>query len=202
MTAPAHDLAQLLADARAGSAEAIGRLLEAYRGYLLRIAGQELDPELRAKGGASDLVQETFLEAHRDFAQFHGSRDAELRAWLRQLLRNNLANFTRSFRQTEKRAVEREVSLAAGDSVAGRDGQLAADQATPSDYVVREEQAQALERVIGRLPEDYREVLLLRFREGLTFEAIGQRLGRSENAVRKLWARAVERVQRELEGTP
>jgi RNA polymerase sigma-70 factor (ECF subfamily) len=200
MTSPEHDAARLLADARAGSADALGRLLEIYRGYLLRIAGQELDPDLRAKGGASDLVQETFLEAHRDFAQFHGGLDEELRAWLRQLLRHNLANFVRGFREAGKRAVEREVSLTAGDSAADRAGQLAADQSTPSAHVVREEEAQALERVLSQLPDDYREVLLLRYREGLSFEAIGQRLGRTENGARKLWARAVERVQRELEG--
>ena len=86
--------------ARAGSKEAIGGALEACRGYLLGIAERELDADLRAKGGASDLVQDTFLEAQRDFAGFRGETQADLLAWLRRLLLNNLANFARTYRQT------------------------------------------------------------------------------------------------------
>ena len=73
----------LIAQARAGSAEALGQLLVTYQRYLLLVAERELDPDLRAKGSASDLVQETFLEAQRDFARFQGSSRDELRAWLR-----------------------------------------------------------------------------------------------------------------------
>src|SRR5581483_10218334 len=111
MTESLHDVARRLPEARAGCREALGQVLEAYRTYLLLIANGELDPELRAKGGASDLVQETFLEAHRDFAGFHGDSGEQLQAWLRQLLLHNLANFVRRYRQTDKRQVGREVFL-------------------------------------------------------------------------------------------
>src|SRR5690348_7072097 len=109
MSDRAGDAAQWLAEARAGSREALGQVLEVFRGYLLLIADRELDPRLRAKGGASDLVQETFLEAQRDFVGFHGDSAEELRAWLRRLLLNNLANFTRQYRERAKRDVGREV---------------------------------------------------------------------------------------------
>ena len=89
------DAAQRLAAARAGSREALGQVLQACRGYLLLLAERELDPDLQTKGGASDLVQETFLEAQKDFANFQGNSEGELRAWLRQILLHNLANFTR-----------------------------------------------------------------------------------------------------------
>src|SRR5215472_15056087 len=112
MARPQDDPAQLLAEARDGSREALGQALQACRDYLLLVANKELDPALQAKGGASDLVQQTFLEAQRDFVQFHGNSEAELLAWLRHLLMNNLADFSRSFRQTAKRGVEREMSLA------------------------------------------------------------------------------------------
>src|SRR5215472_17901427 len=112
MARPAKDPAQWLADARGGSREALGEALQACRDYLLLVANKELDPGLQAKGGASDLVQQTFLEAQRDFDQFHGNSEAELLAWLRHLLMNNLADFSRSFRQTAKRGIEREMSLA------------------------------------------------------------------------------------------
>ena len=113
-----------LPEARAGSPEALGRLLEACRRYLLLVAERELDPALRPKGGASDLVQETFLEAQRDFAGFRGRSQPELRAWLRQILRNNLANFHRRFRDADKRRLDREVSLDRSD---GLKAQLEAD---------------------------------------------------------------------------
>src|SRR6516165_1063063 len=113
MTEPAGDTARWLAAARAGSPEALGQVLETFRAYLLLIAARELDPELRAKGGASDLVQETFLEAQRDFSRFDGTRVEELRAWLRRLLINNVANFTRHYRKVAKRDVGREVALEA-----------------------------------------------------------------------------------------
>src|SRR5262245_6155605 len=116
MAEPGGDVVQWLAAARAGSPEALGQVLETFRGYLLLVADRELDPELRAKGGASDLVQDTFLEARRDFAGFHGSSEEELRAWLRRVLLNNVANFTRQYRQRAKREVAREVSLEAGGS--------------------------------------------------------------------------------------
>jgi RNA polymerase sigma-70 factor (ECF subfamily) len=111
-----NDPTDRLAAARAGSQEALGEALEACRHYLLLIADRELDPDLRAKGGASDLVQETFLEAHRDFPRFEGKTESELLAWLRQLLLHNLSNFTRRYRATAKREVTREIPLGAGSS--------------------------------------------------------------------------------------
>jgi RNA polymerase sigma-70 factor (ECF subfamily) len=80
MAERSHDVARYLPEARAGSPEALGRALEGCRLYLLALAERELDAGLRAKGGASDLVQETFLEAQRDFARFRGDSEAELLA--------------------------------------------------------------------------------------------------------------------------
>src|SRR5690242_5684865 len=106
-----RELEALIQAARDGSGTALGHLLEASRPYLLHVANQELDQELCSKAGASDLVQETFLEAQQGFAGFRGRNEAELRRWLRQMLRNNLANFARGFRGTRKRDTGREVSL-------------------------------------------------------------------------------------------
>jgi RNA polymerase sigma-70 factor (ECF subfamily) len=194
--------AQWLPAARAGSGEALGQILEACRRYLLGIAQQELDPELRAKGGASDLVQETFLEAQRDFPRFQGNSEAELLAWLRQLLRFHLSKFRRHYRTTQKRNLGREVSLDAGDSSVERGAGVRADILSPSDQAIEHEEDRALQEALSRLPEDYRRVILLRHQEGRSIEEIGQLLQRSPAAVRKLWARAVERLQHELEKPP
>ena len=122
----------LVAAARRGSSEALGQALEACRLYLLSIADRQLDEDLRAKGGASDLVQETFLEAQRDFKQFRGSSPDELRAWLRQVLLHNVGAFTRRFRTTSKRAVGLEVALQTAGSSADLGGRLEGSNLSPS----------------------------------------------------------------------
>ena len=198
----AEQAAEWLAQARAGSLESLGRVLEACRGYLLLIAQQELEPELQAKGGASDLVQETFLKAHRHFPRFHGHSEAELLAWLRRLLLNNLIDFRRLYLQAAKRRAAKEVSLQEGGSSCGGSDKLAAPEPTPSRLAMKDEQAQALRKAMERLPDDYRQVLQWRQQDELTFEEIGRRMDRSADAVRKLWARAVARLQKEWDTPP
>ena len=201
MAEPTNEAAQWLAAARAGSRAALGQALEACRGYLLMIARRELGPQLQAKGGASDVVQETVLDAVRDFAHFQGNTEAELLQWLRRLLLNNLADFTRQYRATDKRQIDREVRLEGGDSSAERGGGLAAGLPSPSGEAMAHEQAEAVRRAVARLPDDYRRVIVLRYQEQLSFDEIGRSLGLTANAARKLLLRAVERVQREWEGS-
>lgn len=188
-----------LTAARGGSADALGQALEACRVYLLMIAERELDPLIRAKGGASDLVQQTFMEAQQDFSRFHGNNGGELRAWLRRLLLNNLANFRRSYQQTAKRQAKREVSIEADEDTTPREEWLAGDVPTPSRQLMADESQRALYAAIARLPEDYQQVLLLRYHDELPFEDIAVRLNRTSNAVRKLWSRAIEKLQEILE---
>jgi RNA polymerase sigma-70 factor (ECF subfamily) len=159
-----------------------------------------LDPELHAKGGASDLVQETFLEAQRDFVRFQGKSEEELLAWLRQILLNNVANFTRRFYGTGKRQLGREVPVGTDDSSLSPGPVLPDSRLTPSSQAVEREQAQALQQALERLPEDYRQALVLRYLEGRSFEEIGQRMNRSPDAARKLWSRALEKLRQEWEG--
>jgi RNA polymerase sigma-70 factor (ECF subfamily) len=191
--------AHRLAAARAGSREALGEALEACRGYLLLVAEQELDPRLRAKGGASDLVQETFLEAQQAFARFHGSSEEELLAWLRQVLRHNLADFTRRYRAAGKRGAARERALETGSAGTGPGEGLVAPEPSASRLAIAQEQVEALQGAVDRLPKDYRAVILLRHQEKLSFEEIAHRMNRSIPAVRQLWSRAVRRVRLAVE---
>jgi RNA polymerase sigma-70 factor (ECF subfamily) len=188
--------------ARNGSLDALGQVLEACRGYLLLIAREELDAELRAKGSASDLVQETFVEAQRDFAQFQGACEGELLAWLRKMLLNNLRDFTRRYQCSDKRDVDREVSLDAVDATAGMARLFGSDSASPSEKVMRSEKAEIVQRALDRLPDDHRRVLLLRYQEGRSFEEIGALMERSANAARKLWLRAIDHMEHELGQEP
>jgi RNA polymerase sigma-70 factor (ECF subfamily) len=202
MTEPAKAVDRWLAEARAGSKEALGQALEACRNYLLLVAQQQLDPALQAKGGASDLVQETFLEAQRDFDRFQGQTEAELLAWLRQLLLHNLVNFTRQFRETGKRQIAREVPLEASGAAGRRRHWTLIVGPSPSERAMAHEQVEALRCALERLPDDYRRVLTLRYQEERSFEEIGSLMGRSANAARKLFARAVERLQQEMDPAP
>lgn len=194
MTKPGT-VGECLAAARAGSPEALGEALQACRGYLLLIAEKELDADLRAKGGASDLVQETFIKAQRHFAGFEGGPD-ELRAWLRRILLNNLADFRALYREAAKRQAAREVPLQRDDSSTGTAG-LPDDSPSPSRQAMGREEAAEVERFLEKLPEDYRTILKLRYQEERSFEEIAQVMNRSDNAVRKLWARALERLHHE-----
>jgi RNA polymerase sigma-70 factor (ECF subfamily) len=202
MDESAQDAGQLLAAARAGSREALGNVLESCRKYLSLVAARELDCDLHAKGGTSDLVQETFLEAQRDFARFQGNSEGELLAWLRQILLNNVSNFTRRYRGTRKRELNREVPIATEDSASSPGLVLPDLMLTPYSQAVQHEQAEALRRAVERLPEEYRQAIVLRYLEGRSFEEIGQRLGRSPDAARKLWSRAMERLRQQWEGQP
>lgn len=201
MAEAAHDAAAWLPAARAGSPEALGKLLDACRGYLLVIAERELGGDLRAKGGASDVVQDTLLDAVRAFEQFRGESEEELKKWLRRLLLNNLISFARRYRAAGKRAVGREVALHGGDSSAATSDPAAAGP-TPSREAMAHETAERIEQEMDALPDDYRLVLLLRYQEERSFEDIGRLLDLTPNAARKLWLRAVTRLRKAVEGPP
>ncbi len=191
--------ARWLEGARAGSQEALGQMLADCQAYLLLIAGRELDPDLRAKGGASDLVQETLLDAYRSFECFQGDTETRLLAWLRQLLLNNLSDFRRRYRGTVKRQTACELAQAASGSSADPLLKVSVDEPSPSELTIAREQLETLERALDRLPSDYRQVILCRYQEELPFEDIGRRMDRTANAVEKLWLRAIERLRKELE---
>jgi len=186
----------LLAAARSGQPDALGRIFEAARGHLLQVAERELAPELRAKVGPSDLVQETAIEMQRDFARFTGTTADECFAWLREILRNNAVDAIRHYRDRLKRNVDREVSLTTNHS---RSDPALVDRRRPPDAsAIRREEADALAHVLPRLSAEERQILELRYWSGMSFADIAAQLGLSPKTVRKLWHRAVERVQQEL----
>ena len=191
----------LAAQARAGDQAALGRLLELYRNYLRLLARSLIRPPLQVQLDASDLVQETFLKAHREFAQFAGSGERELVAWLRQILVRTLANQAKHHkaRGHDQRRQESLDVLLDRSSLAIQ-AQLADSIASPSALAVRREQAVLLADALARLPADYREVFILRNLEQIPVDEIAARMGRSPNAVRKLWGRAMVALKQAMEG--
>jgi RNA polymerase sigma-70 factor, ECF subfamily len=191
----------LLSLARAGDVSALGQLLELYRNYLALMARLQVGRRLQGKVDAADIVQETFLEAHRDFTQFRGQTEGEVVAWLRRILASNLANLVRHYYGTQRRDIhlERELNRELDESWAALDEGLIARQSSPSHQAARREQAVILVDALQQLPEDYREAIVLRHLEGLTFPEIATRMERTEDSVKKLWARALVRMRRALE---
>jgi RNA polymerase sigma-70 factor, ECF subfamily len=190
----------LLAQARAGDAAALGQLFELYRNYLRLIARPMIEGALKLKLDASDLVQETFLKAHRQFADFAGRDEPELMAWLRRILVRTLADQAR-YHRSRARNVRRQVSLEALLEQAGGAAQqaLADSLPSPSSMAVRRERAVLLADALEKLPADYREVFVLRNIEHIPFNEIATRLGRSPGATRVLWTRAMQRLSQLLE---
>src|SRR5690348_6949774 len=104
---------RLIGMARADATEHLGVLLDYYRDFLRNLADDGIDYKLSRKVDDSDLVQDTYLAAARDFSQFRGTTEAELRAWLRQIMNHSLLNAARHYKTTEMRDVQREVSIEA-----------------------------------------------------------------------------------------
>jgi len=189
---------QLIEAARDGCQKSLEKLFAVSRNYLLTIAHEELPADVRIKVAPSDLVQESMIEAHRDFASFTGQQRQELLAWLRRILLHNLANAKRKYRDTSKRELAREVGLDGFDNSTGRPVQLPDVQASPSSIFLEQERLKRLQAAIERLPEEYRLVILLRHRDHHSFDSIAAQLNKTAEATRKVWSRAVERLRQEL----
>lgn len=188
---------ELLAAARAGNAIAWGQLLERYRPYLLLLAEVQIPKLLRVKAEPLDLVQETLLQAHQDFPAFRGHSEGEFLSWLREILATRLSRLSRRYLTTISRnaRLEKDLFQVLNNSSRVLDRLLTSSSGSPSATAGRHEEAVQVAAAMEKLSEDHRKVLVLRHMEGLTFAKTGERMNRSEDAARKLWARAVQLLQ-------
>jgi RNA polymerase sigma-70 factor (ECF subfamily) len=195
-------VSELIQRYRRGEDDALAQLFERYRHYLRILAETQMGRQLRAKCDPSDLVQQTLLEAYRDFAGFQGRQEGDLLAWLRRILAHNLFNEARRF-AAQQRDAAREVSLEQIQVGLDRSSValgccLAADTPAPSQIASQREAAVHLADTLARLPADYQTVLLLRVFEGLPAEEVAQRMNRSAGAVRMLQLRALTALREAL----
>jgi RNA polymerase sigma-70 factor (ECF subfamily) len=198
---PQLETSELLDCARGGDGTALGQLLERYRNYLCLLARVQIGRRIQGKFDVADVVQETFLEVHRGIGQFRGRTEAQYLAWLRQILVGILANQVRHYFGTKCRDVrlERELQDDLDRSSVYLGSQLIATQSSPSAQASRREEAVLLADALEQLPGDYREVIILRQLEGLSFPQVAERMSRTEDSVKNLWARALARLRRSLE---
>ena len=190
----------LLEQALQGDRDALGRLLEGQRAPLHRLAERQLKGRIAARVDASDVLQQTFLEAHRCFAQFAGQDTRELVAWLHGILDHKVAAAIRDHAMLQKRNVGRERSM--DDSRAGAAAplkqELDAGHSTPSQKAVRGEEAERLSQALTTLPEDQREAVRLRHLEGWALTDIARHLGRSPAATAGLIKRGMQALRRRM----
>jgi RNA polymerase sigma-70 factor (ECF subfamily) len=198
------DPEELIQRARSGDTSALGQLLEGYAGYLSLLARVQIGRRLRRKVDSQDMVQETFLEAHRNFALFQGTTEAELVGWLRAILAARLAKLVRRYLGTSCRSLRLERDLAGELDRSSRllDQGLLGRQSSPSKQASRREEAVVLAAALDKLPPDYRDVLVLRHMDGLRFPEVAQRLGRTLDSVKNLWVRALTRLRGLLGESP
>lgn len=192
---------QMICDARAGGEAARGLLLDHYRNYLRLLARVEVGRRLQRKLDESDLVQEAMLDAHRHFDNFRGTDERQFVTWLRRILAGKVSNLVRHYYGTRRRDLRLEEDLEAGFSAASRrlSHDLADSLTSPSQQVMRREQGVLLADALEKLRPDYRDAIVLRHLEGLTFPEIAKRMNRSQDSVEKLWLRALARLRQEFD---
>ena len=150
---------------------------------------------------ASDIIQQTFLEAHRSFQQFAGQDARQLTAWLEGILDHKVAGAIRDHALLQKRNVRRDRSM--DDSHGGTaplKQELDGGLSTPSQKAIRGEEAERLSQALTALPADQREAVRLRHLEGWALADIARRLGRTPAATAGLIKRGMQALRRRMHG--
>lgn len=177
----------------------MGELMALYGSYLALLARVQIGRQLQGKVSPSDVVQETFLRARKQFAQFRGTSEAELMAWLRRTLVSTLLRLVRHYTaQRRNVTLERQLVDELDASSQSLAASLPSPGSSPSERAVRREQAVLLADALAQLEPHYREVIILRHLEGRQFPEIAEQVGRSLHSVRHLWTRALAQLRQSL----
>jgi len=187
-----HVIEDLVTRAQAGDQEAIGDLLESYRAYLRAIAQRRIAGSLRPRVDASDLVQQTMLDAHRGLNDIITDQESHLRATLRKILTCNVANAIRDHVYAEKRRLNRE------SPVEGIANHQPASIASPSVQLVNQENVERFVTLLDGLPDDQSTAIRMRYFESASVGEIGETLGRSRVAAAGLLKRGLARLREQL----
>ena len=177
--------------------------LDRYRGYLLALARLQVAarPWLASKLEASDLVQQTLLQAHAARGQFRGQTPAELAGWLRQILTRTLSNHLRAFGQARRDVgAERPLEADLDASCSRLDAWLAINQTSPSEAAGAHERAEALAAAVAALPADQREIVLAKHCLGFSLAEIANKTGRTTASVAGLLRRGLQTLRERLDG--
>ncbi len=194
----------LLAQAEAGQPQALGALLQNYRDQLLRIINFRMDPRLRGRLDADDIVQESFIEATQRFQDFVDNQEMPFFLWLRFITIQKLFQLHRKHLGVKSRDAGREVSIFAAPSPQATSAVLAAHllgkNTSPSMAAIRAEETIRVEKALNAMSNVDREILAMRRFERLSNQEVAKLLKISKTAASNRYIRALERLQKEVEG--
>ncbi|MEM8912437.1 MAG: sigma-70 family RNA polymerase sigma factor [Planctomycetota bacterium] len=193
----------LLAAARDGDTDSLGRLFEIYRNYIAILASTQVRNRLRVRASASDIVQDTFMNAHRGFGEFRGTTGNEFVVWLRTILTRRIQNLVKQHVGTQARDVRKEVSIDAiaksiDDSSVRLDAVFQSPDLTPCTHLQTHLRSLQVADSLAGLNEDHRQVLVLRHIDGLDFPEIARRMHRTQGSTRTMWVRAIRALRDQL----
>ncbi len=194
---------ELLKLAREGNAEALAALLASVRNLHRLLVKVRHDKDLRKKIDTSDVLQETELQALKDFDNFRGESVGEFISWIREILKTKRAKAARLY-LTKKRdmTLEQELDLGLEESAQALASLAHSDDTSPVDQVIQVERELKVADALGKLPETQRKIAELHYIQEMTLREVGKRLGKTENAVQKLWARALMKLREILKEDP
>jgi len=182
----------LLKRARGGDDQALGTLLDEFRPYLNLLARRAMDGRLAGRIDDSDVVQQTFLSAVRRFSEFSGDGTSALAAWLQKIHERNLIDTARRHIDAQRRSVSSEATQVTIEPIAE------AELTSPSQRMMRGENAVRLARAISQLPEDQAEAVRLRHLDAWSIDQIAERMDRSRRAVISLLHRGITNLRSKL----
>lgn len=174
---------------------------EPFRSYLHILAETQLHARLKSKVDASDIVQQTMLQAYQARNQFRGNSDAEKAGWLRTILGNVLCGLARDFSR-KRRDVSREQAIhAVEQSSLQLANLLESDSSSPSAAMHRHERADELAKSMLKLTNEQRQAIILKYWQGATLAEIGDELGKSTEAVAGLIFRGMQKLRGEIKNS-
>jgi RNA polymerase sigma-70 factor (ECF subfamily) len=177
--------------------DALEKLIEWYRPLLREIAEGMLGKTLAAKVDASDIVQETLDGVSSGFKNHNLQNRREWKGYLRRALARRVADVRQHFLRTRKRDIRREQIDVQHEAIMQSVVDPRAE--SPLDKLISDEFAHKAIHAFKRLPKELRKVLRWRFRKEMTYEEIGNRVGRTPDAVRMLVNRCVLAIRKEIE---
>ncbi len=171
-------------------------LISSHRKYVSVLAGANLRRQLKRKVSTSDVVQITLMKAVSRKETLQAFDPRVVRAWLRTILANTIADLEKHY-LSDKRDVRREQDIQADieQSHAGLAAIIPADQTSPSLAAVHIEDADRLASALQRLPDEMRQVVVLKHLKGLTIQQISDRMGRTGPSVASYLRRGLAQLR-------
>lgn len=192
----------LLQEIKAGDSSAINRLLERHREALRRMVDMRLDPKIRQRVDASDVVQEAMMEANRRMSKFLENPGMPFHLWIRQIATDRLIDQHRRHRVSKKRSVDLEqapvVAANLDHSTIQFGAQIQDRELTPAAAAIRGEMQRRFEEAIEEMDEHDQEIIVMRHFEKLSNQEVADVLGLSEPAASMRYLRAVRRLKQQL----